>query len=173
VGRTYLLTGRPGAGKTTCLRRALALLGRPAGGFFTEEIREQGTRVGFALETLEGRHAVLAHVRRRGGPRVGKYGVDIAALDDVGVPAIRAAVDEGRLVVVDEIGKMEAASARFRQAVEDALRSPAGLIGTILSAPHPWADRIKADPVVRLIEVTPENREGIPARLVTLLTRPA
>jgi nucleoside-triphosphatase len=173
MGRAYLLTGRPGVGKTTCLRRALALAGQPAGGVFTEEIREQGTRVGFALETVDGRRTVLAHVRRRGEPRVGKYGVDVAALDDVGVPAIRAAVREGCLVIVDEIGKMEMASAAFRLAVEAALRGPVSVLGTILAAPHPWADHIKADPAVRLIEVTLANRESIPAKLVALLAGPA
>ena len=169
MGRAYLLTGRPGVGKTTCVRRACERLGRPAGGFFTEEIREQGDRVGFVLETLDGRRAVMAHVGRRGGSRVGKYGVDLAVLDGVGVPAIRTAVREGRLVVIDEIGKMEMASPAFREAVEDALRSPVPVLGTILVAPHPWADRIKADPAVRLIEVTSKTREMIPGELVRLL----
>jgi nucleoside-triphosphatase len=169
MGRAYLLTGRPGAGKTTCLRRALDLARLPAGGFLTEEIRERGTRVGFALRTLDGRRATLAHVRRSGPPRVGKYGVDVDALERVGVPAIRAAVEAGHLVVVDEIGKMEAASPAFRQAVEEALRSPAIVLGTILAAAHPWADGIKADPVVTLIPVTLANRDALPAELARLL----
>jgi nucleoside-triphosphatase len=152
-------------GKTTCLRRALERIGRPAGGFTTAEIRERGVRVGFALETLDGRRVTLAHARRAGPPRVGKYGVDVAALDRVGVPAIRQAVRDGHLVVVDEIGKMEAASPAFRAAVEDALASPATILGTILLAAHPWADRIKAHPAVTLIEVTAANREALPAEL--------
>lgn len=169
MGRAYLLTGRPGAGKTTCLLGALDLLGVPAGGFVTEEMRERGTRVGFALRTLDGRRATLAHVNRTGPPRVGKYGVDVDALERVGVPAIRAAIREGRLVVIDEIGKMEMASGAFRQAVEEVLRSRATLVGTILMAPHPWADRIKGDRAVRLIEVTPANREALPRELASLL----
>ncbi|MBI3456381.1 MAG: NTPase [Candidatus Rokubacteria bacterium] len=170
MGRAYLLTGRPGAGKTTCLLAALDLLGVPAGGFVTEEMRERGTRVGFALRTLDGRRATLAHVNRTGPPRVGKYGVDVDALERVGVPAIRAAVREGRLVVIDEIGKMEMASGAFRQAVEEVLRSQATLLGTILTASHPWADRIKGDRAVRLIEVTPANREALPRELASLFT---
>jgi nucleoside-triphosphatase len=169
MSHAYLLTGRPGVGKTTCLRRALERIGRPAGGFFTEEIREGGVRAGFALATLDGRRVTLAHARRAGPPRVGKYGVDVAALERVGVPAIRAAVRGRQLVVVDEIGKMEAASPAFRAAVEEALASPATLVGTILLAPHPWADRVKAHPAVTLIEVTPANREGLPGELARLV----
>ena len=172
MGRAYLLTGRPGVGKTTCLRRTLELLGRPAGGFFTEEVRRQGTRVGFALVTLDARRAMLAEAGRRGGPRVGKYGVDLDALDRVGVPAIREAVRAGRLVVIDEIGKMEMASDAFRAAVEEALRSEVPILGTILAAPHPWADRIKAHPAVTLIDVTPANRDGLPAELARRLGTP-
>jgi nucleoside-triphosphatase len=165
MGHAYLLTGRPGVGKTTCLRRALERIGRPAGGFFTAELRDRGVRVGFALETLAGGRVTLAHVRHAGPPRVGKYGVDVAALERVGVPAIRAAVERRQLVVVDEIGKMEAASPAFRAAVEEALASPATLVGTILLASHPWADRVKAHPAVTLIEVTPANREALPGEL--------
>lgn len=152
-------------GKTTCLRKALELAARPAGGFFTEEIREGGTRIGFALETLDGRRATLAHVGHRVGPRVGKYGVDLEALEAVGVPAILNAVRLGQLVVVDEIGKMELASAAFRAAVEEALGSPVQILGAILQAPHPWADRVKARPEVELVTVTLANRDTLPRDL--------
>jgi nucleoside-triphosphatase len=169
MGMAWLLTGRPGVGKTTCLRRVLEQLRRPAGGFLTEEVRRGGARVGFALVTLDGRRGTLAHVERRGPPRVGKYGVDVEALDRVGVPAIRGAVEAGGWVVVDEIGKMELASAAFRAAVEDALASPAPVLGTVMAAPHPWADRVKAAPGVTLIEVTVANRDQLPARLLDLV----
>lgn len=172
MGRAYLLTGRPGVGKTTCLRRALELARVPAGGFFTEEIREGGTRVGFALLTLDGQHTTLAHVSRRGGPRVGRYGVDLEALERVGVPAIREAARASRLVVVDEIGKMELLSPAFRDAVEEALRSPAVVVGTILASSHPWADRLKGRPDVCLVEVALANRDALPRELARLLTPP-
>lgn len=167
---TWLLTGRPGVGKTTCLKAALARVRLPAGGFFTEEIRAGGRREGFALVTLAGERTILAHADRPGEPRVGKYGVDVAALDRVGVPAIRAAVRAGQLVVIDEIGKMEAASPAFRAVVEGALASPATVLGTILAGPHPWIDRIKRHPSITLIEVTLANRDTLPTRLEALLT---
>jgi nucleoside-triphosphatase len=167
--RAVLLTGRPGVGKTTCVLAVLEMLQAPAGGFVTEEVREHGTRVGFALRTLDGRRATLAHARQAGPPRVGKYGVRLEALTGLGVPAIRDAAAAGRLVVVDEIGKMEMASAAFRDAVDAVLRGVAPLFGTILTAPHPWADRIKADPRVRLVEVTRANRAALPAELAAYL----
>ena len=169
MGRAYLLTGRPGVGKTTCVRRVLELVGRPAGGFLTEELREGTTRVGFVLRTLDGHRAMLAHVARRGPPRVGKYGVDVDTLDRIGVPAIRTAVAAGHVVVIDEIGKMELASAAFRAAVDEALRSPATVLGTILAASHPWADRLKRDPAVTLVDVTLATRDALPRELAERL----
>ena len=168
--RAYLLTGRPGVGKTTCLRKVLELAQVPAGGFFTEEIRERDKRVGFALLTLDGHRTTLAHADRTGSPRVGKYGVNLAAVDGVAVPAIHAAIRARQLVVIDEIGKMEMCSPAFRQAVEEALRSPVLVLGTILAAPNPWADSIKAHPAARLIEVNLANRDALPYELARLLT---
>lgn len=168
--RVWLLTGRPGAGKTTCLRRALARVALPAGGFFTEEIREQEQRVGFALVTLRGERAILAHARRRGGPRVGRYGVDVEALESVGVPALLDAIRTRVLVVIDEIGKMEMTSAAFRRAVEAALAGGGPVLGTILRPAHPWADEIKRHAAVRLIEVTPANRDALVEQLAGLVT---
>ncbi len=167
-----MLTGRPGVGKTTCLKKALDRLRLPAGGFLTEEIREGGKRVGFALVTLDGQREILAHVSRRGQPRLGKYGVNPDALTRVGVPAIRDAARQGRLVVIDEIGKMEMTAPTFRDAVEEVLRGPAVVVGTILTVSHPWADRLKVSPAVRLFEVTPANRDAIVDRLAAILASP-
>ncbi|PYK36728.1 MAG: hypothetical protein DME60_13840, partial [Verrucomicrobia bacterium] len=36
-----LLTGRPGCGKTTLIKRVVSNLARRAGGFYTEEIRQR------------------------------------------------------------------------------------------------------------------------------------
>jgi nucleoside-triphosphatase len=148
-------------GKTTLLKEALASFGGPVGGFYTEEVREGGTRLGFDIVTLEGERAPLARVGLRSPYRVSKYGVDVESLDRVGVRAIRRAIEAGGLVVVDEIGKMELFSRGFREAVSDALERGRRLLGTILLVAHPWADRLKADPRVRVVSLTRENRQRV------------
>jgi len=80
MGRTVLLTGRPGVGKTTLIQKWVASRPGRCGGFYTQELRESGTRVGFEIVTLDGKRALLAHVRRPGPPRVGKYGGGLARL---------------------------------------------------------------------------------------------
>jgi nucleoside-triphosphatase len=79
-----LLEGRPGIGKTTVARRLLTLLqeaGVPVGGFTTGELRTGGHREGFVVEAASGAREVLAHVDLPGPPRVGRYGVDLAAFE--------------------------------------------------------------------------------------------
>ena len=98
-----LLTGRPGCGKTTLLKRVVNNLRRRAGGFCTEEIRDGGMRTGFKIVTLDGVEAVFAHVDFKTPDRVGKYGLDLSALERIGVGAIRQAIRARQLVVMDEV----------------------------------------------------------------------
>ena len=159
--RVYLLTGRPGTGKTSLIKQAVAGMKGKAGGFYTEEIREQGVRLGFRLVTLDGQDAILAHVDIHSPYRVSKYGVDTDGLERVGVSALRQAATEYDLVVIDEIGKMELFSANFRGAVWQIINSGKRILGTIMLNPNPWADEIKRQPQVNLITVTRDNHRQV------------
>ncbi len=151
--QVYLLTGKPGTGKTSLIKQAVAGMRGEADGFYTEEIRSGGVRQGFRLVTLGGESAILAHVNIHSPYRVSKYGVDIDSLDRVGVSALYKATEEYSLVVVDEIGKMELFSANFREAVLQIIDSGKRVLGTIMLSANPWADAIKRQPQVNLITV--------------------
>jgi nucleoside-triphosphatase len=161
MANVYLLTGSPGTGKTTVIRQAIARSKAKAGGFYTEEIRSGGTRQGFRIITLDGGDAILAHVDSHSRYRVSKYGVDVQNLDIVGVAAIIRAIDESDLIVIDEIGKMELFSPRFREAVLKAIDSGKKVLGTIMLSPHPFADDIKRHPGVKLIQLTRADHEQV------------
>lgn len=166
---TILVSGRPGSGKTTVIKRVLEQLPGTCGGFFTEEIREAGQRLGFALVTLHGQRATLAHVQTKSRYRVGKYGVDLQALERVGVPAVSEAARSSDCVVIDEIGKMELFSEEFRKAVLEAIERGKPVLGTIMSAPHPWADAIKAHSAVMLLPINEDNRGSLPSAILEAL----
>ena len=165
MNRRILLTGHPGCGKTTLVKRVVNELAVPAGGFYTEEIRERGERVGFKIITLDGQKALLAHEDFTTPQRVGKYGLDLSALETVGVGALREAMRARQLVVLDEIGPMELRSAIFRDAVSEALDSGAPILATIVARSLPFADAIKKRPDVTVIEVRPENRRQLLSEL--------
>ncbi len=161
----YLLTGKPGTGKTSLIKQAVAGLGSRAGGFYTEEIRNQGTRLGFKLVTLDGHEAILAHADFSKRFRVGKYGVDVDGLDRVGVSALRRAAERCDLVIVDEIGKMELFSENFREAVLQVIGSGKRVLGTIMLHSNPWADDIKRKSQVNLVTVTRTGYQQVLADL--------
>ncbi len=159
--KAYLLTGRPGTGKTSLIKQAISGLKGKAGGFYTEEIRTQGVRYGFRLITLDGQDGILAHVDIQSPYRVSKYGVDINALERVGVSALKRAAKECDLIIIDEIGKMELLSFSFREVVLKILSSGKRVLGTIMLSPEPWADSLKQRPQVKVINVTRTNHPEV------------
>ena len=163
--RKVLLTGRPGCGKTTLVRRVVKELAQSAGVFYTEEIRERGLRVGFNIITLDGKEGVFAHMNFKTQQRLGKYGLDLSPLETIGIEAVRKAVRARELTVIDEIGPMEIRSAIFRDVVNEVFNSRAPLLGTITARPFPFTDAIKKRRDVTLIEVRGDNREQLVSEL--------
>lgn len=153
----YLLTGQPRTGKTSLIKQVINGSTKDAGGFYTEEFRSQGTRIGFKLVTLDGHEAILSHVDFNKCFRVGKYGVDINILNEVGVNAITKAAGSCDLVVIDEIGKMELLSRDFRDAVQRIIRSGKRTLGTIMCYADAFTNDIKCQPQVNLVTLTRNN----------------
>jgi nucleoside-triphosphatase len=171
VNPLLLLTGPPGVGKTTALRRACeALRIAPLRGFFTEEVRAGGARQGFRLVTLDGEERVIADVRRPGAPRVGKYGVDVAAIDAV-ARRVLAPDPVPALFIIDEIGKMECLANGFVVAVRALLALQRPLFATIALRGEGLIEEVKRDPRARLVHLTRDNRDRMPREIARMLQR--
>ncbi len=166
-----LITGKPGSGKTTLLKRLATKLGERMGGMITGEIREQGKRVGFYIEDLSsGKRKTFAHIDFPKDYRVGKYGVDIKVLEEIGVNSIRHALEHKEFVLIDEIGPMELYSQAFIDAVEAAFSSDKNVVATIhFKSQHPLVKRLKGMSGVELFTITQENREDIFNEIVDIV----
>lgn len=141
--------------------RALCL---PANGFYTEEERKEGKRVGFLMKTLDGRKGYLAHQDIISGFRIRRYGVSIENIEAIAVPSIAPA---GRnIIILDEIGKMECFSQAFRKAVIEALDSSNIVVGTITFGGDDFISAIKKRDDIEIHEVTPENRDILPELII-------
>lgn len=159
--KNILITGRPGIGKTTLVKRLVERLGIRPRGFYTEEIRLGSERKGFSIKTFSGKEGILAHADLRSPHRVGRYGVDIKAFEDIALPELEDAIKGEKLVVVDEIGKMELFSERFRSLIIRALESPTPLLGVIKESGDGFVRAIKERRDVRLFTLTLDNRDAI------------
>jgi nucleoside-triphosphatase len=165
-----LIEARPGAGKTTAVGRLAELLGDAGmslSGFLTREMREGGRRVGFSIETFDGSRGVLAHVEIDGPPRVGRYGVDLEEFERLALPALH--VPAGGVVLIDELGKMELASKRFREAVAGLFDEPVAVVATVQASRHPFTDELKARRGVEIVRLTASNRDSLPGEIAKRL----
>jgi nucleoside-triphosphatase len=167
------LTGTPGVGKTTVLRRIVQELrgkGILVGGMITEEVRERGVRVGFRVtDVLTGTEGWLASTKQAVGPRIGRYVVDLGGLEGIGVKALTNALSDSnvRVIVLDEVGPMELFSKEFKAAVRNTVSSTKSVIGTIhYRANDPLLHEIRAARGIKTVIVTMENRASLPTQIV-------
>ena len=158
--KNILFTGPPRCGKSTLIEKIVQKTDIPASGFFTREILEKGRRVGFSINTLDQKQGVLAHVRVKSRRRVGKYGVNLADIDQIAVPSMIPAKSD-TLIVIDEIGKMECFSERFKKTLVWVLDSDHPVMGSIAVKGNRFIEKIKERPDVLLVTVTLNNRDPL------------
>jgi len=166
-----LITGKPRTGKTTLIKMIIKATSPACGGFYTEEIRRKGERIGFMIKTTDGKEAPLAEKGLHTPHFIGKYGVHIANLDNIGVSAVEEALGEKDFVIIDEIGKMELFSEKFRAVVMTALDSGKTVIGVISLVNWPFLNAIRARPDVVILEVDGRNNEIVYRQVNELLPK--
>ncbi len=168
------ITGLPGAGKTQALLKVIEMLeddGKKVGGMITEPIVKRGRREGFyVMDWASKEKRVFASKDIVSKIMVGRYGVDVSALDEVGVKALQYATASCDVIVIDEVGKMEVESDGFVTAVKEALDADKPLLLTLhKKSRNPLLQDIRRRDDVRILEVTQVNRNLLPYKIVKLL----
>jgi nucleoside-triphosphatase len=155
--KNIFITGKPGSGKTTLVREVCLRFKGEVGGFYTEEMREGRGRMGFVLKTFDGQSRVLAKKGMASPHRLNKYGIDIETIENTGVNALRKALSEKKVIVIDEIGSMETVSELFRETVFECLNSPSRVLATIRFQAQPFTNEVKQLEDTRLIYLSRDN----------------
>lgn len=169
------ITGLPGSGKTQTLLRIIQLLeqeGVAVGGMVTEPIIEKHRRVGFQIIDWRTKEKVVfAHEGIKSRVRWGRYGVNLQALEDLGTRALAGAREESDVIVIDEVGKLEVESDTFTQSVLDTLDANTSIVMTLhKKSRNPLLQDIRRRDELRLLEVTPVNKNLLAFKIVRLLT---
>lgn len=167
--KNIFLTGAPSSGKTTVIKKVVGRLTFPANGFYTEEEKENGKRAGFLMVNLEGEKGYLAHQNIKSNFRIRRYGVSIKNIEQIAVSSI--APKAGNLIIIDEIGKMECFSLKFKEAALLALNSKNIVLGTITFGSRGFIQEVKERPDVEIIEVNSENRNRLPEALLRKISQ--
>lgn len=168
------LSGLPGVGKTTTLIKTVQMLeeeGYKVGGMITEELKQGNRRVGFyVLDWATKNKEVFAHKDFESRHKVGPYGINVEVLDRVGVKALEYAMDNADVVVIDEVGKMEVESKKFVAVVREILDMDKHMIITLhKKSRNPLLQEIRRRDDMRMLEVTPLNRNLLPFKMVKLI----
>jgi nucleoside-triphosphatase len=161
IKKNLLITGLPGVGKTTLVKKlSEALKSLYPVGFYTEEIRERGERKGFEIISLEGKKGLLSHKDIKSPHKVGQYKVDIKGFEDL-IDSISFFNPLTRLIIIDEIGKMECLSDQFKRLLKEILDSEKWVITTIALKGSGLIAEVKERNDVRLFEITKKNRDSL------------
>jgi nucleoside-triphosphatase len=161
VKKNFLITGLPGVGKTTLIKKiSEALRNLQPVGFYTEEIKEGGVRKGFELISLEGKRGLLSHKEIRSPYRVGQYRVDVKGFEEF-LDSISFFNPHTRLIIIDEIGKMECLSDQFKKLLKETLDSEKWVIATIAFKGGGLITEVKERQDVKLFEITKKNRDSL------------
>lgn len=168
------ITGLPGSGKTYALLRVIEMLKEDditLGGMIDEPVGDGRHRTGFTVRDLAtGEKVVFASNEFESKIIIGKMGVNIEKLEEVGVKAIRNAIEECDLIIIDEVGKMEVECPAFIEAVREALDADKPMIVTLhKKSRNPLLQDIRRRDDVRILEVTPTNRNILPYKIVRLM----
>ena len=139
-------------------------------------------RIGFTVRDLmTGESVQYGAVGIESKISVGKIGIDMAKFEEVGVKAIKNACvkaedagdpdfQECDVIVIDEVGKTEVESERFVEAVKEALDAEKPMIITLhKKSRNPLLQDIRRRDDVRILEVTPTNRNILPYKVVRLI----
>ena len=170
------ITGMPSVGKTQTLVKIIEKIeksGYKIEGMITEPIIEKKKRVGFYVtDWITKEKEVFAHLDIDSKDKVGKYGVDVKALENVGIPAIERAIEdeEINIIIIDEIGKMEMLSEKFCEVVIDALDSDKPIMVTLhKKSRSPLLQDVRRRDDIRILEVTPVNRNLLPYKIEKIM----
>lgn len=159
--KNILICGPPGVGKTTLIKKILKKINLRTGGFYTEEIRGRSNRVGFKIISLDNQEGILAHINIKNSQRVGRYGVNINDLENIGARSLEQALKNDDLIIIDEIGKMEVFSEEFKEKVLDCLSSKKIILAAISMVGDKFISNIKRRDDIILFKVTKENRNKL------------
>jgi len=153
-----IISGAPGTGKTTLIKKLYKLNPSLFRGFWTEEIREHGKRVGFRIVRTDGKSGILSHVDLDTPYKVGRYKVDIEGFERLIMPILK---NPKGILLIDEIGKMELFSKKFQELIEAIMfKSNVDVVATIpIKDVHPLVRRIRRK--YKPFEITMSNRDTL------------
>ena len=169
------LTGDVQVGKSTIIKKTLAALKlRDIGGFRSVSVPDlpDGAMSVYLIPAGD-EHPMMGDWNRVGirkgcGRGIGKFP---EAFERAGVQALVDA-ENMPLILMDEVGRMESAAARFSERILALLDGSAPILGVVQKiADTKLTNAIRQHPNVRVLTVTKENREKLAEEVLRLVSK--
>lgn len=155
-----LIVGARGVGKSTLIQRVLKELNRPLSGFVTKkEIQLSDVRSGSPVYIYDPGISLCRSAENIVGYSYAD-GFDIVegAFDRYS-PRLREPVPKDHVVVMDELGFLEAEEKLFCEAVFSLLDGEVPVIAAVKNKKIPFLEKIRSHPKCRCFFITEENRD--------------
>ena len=159
------LTGAVQIGKSTVISKVINSAGLRVGGFRTSfgPDRASPDRLLYLYgagspPALDEDHGVVRFTGRVPAPIPGRF-------DSLGIPLLREARARASLIIMDECGRLESDALPFQAEILSALDGDIPVLGVVREGLPGWTTAVAAHPRVRLVTVTMENRDYLPAML--------
>ncbi|HHY40021.1 MAG TPA: hypothetical protein GX502_02090 [Syntrophaceticus sp.] len=148
------LTGRKMCGKSTLIKREIEPYLDAVGGYFVQRLFCSGEKVGFKMIELQDKESyalekTIDSISKETDLVVylsesGIWESSIETFEKTGVAILERSYREGKkIVLMDELGRVEQYAPRFRQVVEMLLDSPIFVLGVLKKERNPFLDRIR------------------------------
>jgi nucleoside-triphosphatase len=172
-----LLTGPPRCGKSTLILKLINYCLEndiPIDGFLTPEVREANKRIGFDIECIttkeKKRLARIGNFETQ--YKLGKYHIFIEEFESIITQLENLELKKIKLIIIDEIGKMELFSHKFQTFIKSIFSSNLNIIATIgQNLRHPLKDYLLNLPDTLLYTLTRENSRTVYQKILELIER--
>ncbi|MCY6369785.1 nucleoside-triphosphatase [Clostridium ganghwense] len=164
--KNLFLTGAIGVGKSTLLKKVLEKLYNSIGGFKTEGLLRDNKKTYQMISLYDGSYGYEIGTIKITNENKQKY---TTVFDDIGVQIIQNSLIDREVIVMDELGVIEADALIFQKVVKECLDSEKIVLGVLKKHKNSFLDYIKNREDTIVIEVTKENRESLEEYIIHIL----
>jgi len=166
IPKNIIISGKIGVGKTTIVKTLLSQLSLQWGGYITNRIKEGGITIAHEMVTSDGRREVFAHQKWTHLPQYGQMGVQVEVFEKLGIETLCQARQTADIIVMDELGFMEANAMQFITEVCSCFNSDLPVVAVMKKlATDFWYDLL-SPAASRIYNVTPQNRKDVLSEII-------